>query len=273
MLVNNAWIWKTSFPNLAQNKLTAHFKIEPKLNVRLKRLASNDFLTLVKLVNYKQNKRILFSMILTINLVPRVSHPWERGWLTIYLIGREGPSRFLFNIFSFSSSFMESNFLVWIFAGLDILRKPSFALLALPPSSRLSFVLGDADLTPPDVEVLELFRRGNPFLMSLSSRSTMQPSCSSSRGRGLFFFPFTPPALACFAASSSRFFSRALRFSSWMRNCSFSLNEKGKCIIKSNRKVRKHDSHSTRDLASNHPITANLVCARPAMAGKFQVFV
>ena len=137
--------------------------------------------------------------------------------LTIYLMGREGPSRFLFNTISFSFSSI-----LCILAGLELFRKSSFALLALPPSSRLNFALGDADLHPPGVIPLELFRRGNPFLMSLSSRSTMQPSCSSSRGRGLPLFTPVNPALAFFAASSSRFFSRALRFSSWIRNCSFS---------------------------------------------------
>ena len=141
--------------------------------------------------------------------------------LTIYLMGREGPSRFLFNTISFSFSSI-----LCILAGLELFRKSSFALLALPPSSRLNFALGDADLHPPAVVLLELFRRGNPFLMSLRSRSTMQPSCSSSKGRGLPLFTPVNPALAFFAASSSRFFSRALRFSSWIRNCSFSWNEK-----------------------------------------------
>lgn len=146
--------------------------------------------------------------------------------LTIYLTGREGPSRFLFNTISFSFSSI-----LCILAGLELFRKSSFALLALPPSSRLNFALGDADLHPPGVVLLELFRRGNPFLMSLSSRSTMQPSCSSSRGRGLPFFTPAKPALAFLAASSSRFFSRALRFSSWIRNCSFSWNEEDEVVI------------------------------------------
>ena len=141
-------------------------------------------------------------------------------------MGREGPSRFLFNTISFSFSSI-----LCILAGLELFRKSSFALLALPPSSRLNFALGDADLYPPGVVPLELFRRGNPFLMSLSSRSTMQPSCSSSRGRGLPLFTPVNPALAFFAASSSRFFSRALRFSSWIRNCSFSWNEKDEEVI------------------------------------------
>lgn len=142
--------------------------------------------------------------------------------LTIYLMGREGPSRFLFNTISFSfSSCCESN--LRIIAGLETFRKSSFARLALPPSWRPNLALGDADLgAPPGVVLLELFRRGNPFLMSLSSRSTIQPSCSSSRGRGLPFFTPAKPVLAFLAASSSRFFSRALRFSSWIRNCSFS---------------------------------------------------
>lgn len=140
-------------------------------------------------------------------------------------MGREGVSCALFNIFSFSLfSSVGSN--LRSFAGLEILRKPSFSLLVLPPSSRLSLIiLGDADLGPRPGVFLELFLRGNPFLMSLSSRSTMQPSCSSSKGRGLPFFT-PPPALAFLAASSSRFFSRAFRFASWIRNCSFSLNER-----------------------------------------------
>lgn len=139
-------------------------------------------------------------------------------------MGREGLSWALFNIFSFSLfSSVGSN--LRNFAGLEILRKPSFSLLALPPSSRLILALGDADLGPTPGVFLELFRRGNPFLMSLRSRSTMQPSCSSSKGRGLPFFT-PPPVLAFLAASSSRFFSRAFRFSSWIRNCSFSWNEK-----------------------------------------------
>ena len=128
-------------------------------------------------------------------------------------MGREGPSRFLLNTISFSfSSSIGSN--LRSFAGLEILRKPSFSLLALPPSSWLNLALGDSDLGPgPGVLFLELFRRGNPFLISLRSRSTIQPSCSSSKGRGFPFFT-TPPALAFLAASSSLFFSRALRFSS-----------------------------------------------------------
>lgn len=148
---------------------------------------------------------------------PHVLKPTSASYsviLIIYLMGREGPSRFLFGTISFSSSSVGSN-LVRILAGLEIFRKSSFFSLALPPSSRLRFgLLGDADLIPVEGVPLEDFRRGNPFLMSLSSRSTMHPSCSSSNGRGLDF-TFPPlPALAFLAASSSRFFSRALRFSS-----------------------------------------------------------
>lgn len=138
--------------------------------------------------------------------------------LIIYTIGREGPSRFLFNTISFPS---PAEFkLARSFAGLEILRNWS-SFLALPrTSSVLRFGLGDADLIPLGV-FLELFRRGNPFRISLRSRSTMHPSCSSSKGRGFPFFTL-PPAFAFRSASSCRFFSRAFRLSSWMRNCSFS---------------------------------------------------
>lgn len=141
-------------------------------------------------------------------------------------MGREGPSRFLFNTISFSFSSI-----LCILAGFEVFRKSSFARFVLPPSSRLNLALGDTDLPPPGVVLLELFRRGNPFLMSLSSRSTMQPSCSSSRGRGFPFLTPAKPALAFLAASSSRFLSRALRFSSWIRNCSFSWNVKDEALI------------------------------------------
>lgn len=49
----------------------------------------------------------------------------------------------------------------------------------------------------------------------------MHPSCSSFNGGG---FPLltVPPDFPFFSASSCRFFSRALRLSSWIRNCSFS---------------------------------------------------
>lgn len=137
--------------------------------------------------------------------------------ITIYTIGREGPSRFLFKTISFPSpvEFKSAR----SFAG-EILRKWS-AFLALPRiSSVLRFGLGDGEFIPLGV-FLELFRRGNPFRISLRSRSTMHPSCSSSKGRG-FFFLTLPPAFAFRSASSCRFFSRAFRLSSWIRNCSFS---------------------------------------------------
>lgn len=138
---------------------------------------------------------------------------------SIYLIGREGPSRFLLGRISFCSSSVGSN-LARALAGPEIFRNPS-----LPPSSRLRLgLVGDADLIPPEDVPLECFRRGKPFLMSLSSRSTMHPSCSSSSGRGLVFT--LPPASAFLAASSAFFFSRAFRFSSWIRNCSLSWNER-----------------------------------------------
>lgn len=66
----------------------------------------------------------------------------------------------------------------------------------------------------------DIFLRGNPFLMSLNSLSTMQPSSSLGKGGGLIFFP--PPSFARLASSSAFFFSLAILFSSWIRNCSFS---------------------------------------------------
>lgn len=101
-------------------------------------------------------------------------------------------------------------------AGLERFCISSFAFLRLPPFSQfslLSLAIGDADFGPHVGVFFELFLRGNPFLISPSSRSTMHPSFSSFMGGGFPFFT-VPPDFPFFSASSCRFFSRALRLSS-----------------------------------------------------------